>query len=89
MVTEFQVKGALLDMISRLANDMPADVEDQFWAQVIDPIASLVVRLRGELTEVERMFLIAIAARAVRAAADEQAAHDDAMAAIRRAGGAA
>ena len=88
MMVEIQAKGALLIMIGRFAENMPPEFETEFWADVVDPIATLVVRLRGALTEEERMLLVAVAATALKVSCKEQDAHDEAAAAIRRAGGA-
>ncbi len=89
MMMAIQAKGALLGMIGRLAEDMPAEFETGFWADVVDPIATMIVRVRGALTEEERMLLIAVAAKALKAASEEQEALNEAAAVIHRAGGAA
>jgi len=89
MMVEIQAKGALLGMIGRTAENMPPEIETGFWAAAVDPIANMIVRLRGGLTDEERILLIAVAAMAVKASDEEREAHDEAAAVIRRAGGAA
>ena len=89
MLTEDQEKAILQVVIDRMADEMPPEVEDGFWAKINAPLASLILRPGNGLTYDERMLLVVIAARAVRADDDEQAAREDALAAIRRAGGGA
>lgn len=86
-MTPQQAHAAILRAIGTMASDLPSTFDTGFWADIVDPVVTLIVRLRGALTDQDCALLMAIAANAVRATEREQEAHDDAAAAIRKAGG--
>lgn len=87
MMTPQKATAEVLRVIGKMAEEFGPDFENGFWADVVQPIATLVVRLRDGITDEERALLMAVAANAVRASQREQEAYDAAAAAIRKAGG--
>ncbi len=86
-MTPQEAHAAILRAIGNMATGLPATFDHGFWADIVDPVVTLIVRLRGALSDEDRALLMAIAASAMRATEREQEAHDDAAAAIRKAGG--
>lgn len=86
MMTSKHATAEILRVVGKMADTFGPDFDNGFWADVVEPIAELIVRLRGRLTDDDRALLMAVAANAVRASQREQEAYDAAGAAIRKAG---
>ncbi len=88
MVTSMEDEMHLLEVVCAMAANMRVDgLQVDFWTDIVEPVASVVVRASSTLTEKEQVLMMCIATKAVHKAARDPDARDTLAAAIRGVGG--